>query len=160
VVVALRVPADPARAFAAFTDEIGRWWRPSPIFSFTPRAPGILSFEPGPAGRLIETRGKGRVFEIGRVKLWDPPRRLIFGWRQAAFAPDQDTEVEVTFEAVGPETRVTVEHRGWDSLPASHVARHGFPNALFLRRHAEWWQVLLAAMNAFMAEPSEEDPRP
>jgi hypothetical protein len=26
------------------------------------------------------------------------------------------------------------------------VARHHFPDALFLRRHAEWWQTLLAAM--------------
>jgi hypothetical protein len=30
------------------------------------------------------------------------------------------------------ETRVTVEHRGWDSVPQEHVARHGFPDAVFL----------------------------
>jgi hypothetical protein len=160
VVVALRVKTAPARAFAAFTGEIGRWWRPSPMFAFTPREPGVLSFEPGPEGRLIETRDRGRVFEIGKVKLWEPPHRLIVGWRQATFAPGQHTEVEVTFEAVGEETRVTVEHRGWDSVPAGHVARHGFPNALFLRRHAEWWQVLLGALNAFMAGQTQENPGP
>ena len=69
----------------------------------------------------------------------------MFGWRQATFAPSQDTEVEVRFEPVGEETRVTVEHTGWDSVPAAHVARHGFPDALFLTRHGEWWQTLLAS---------------
>ena len=63
-----------------------------------------------------------------------------------AFAPGMDTEVEVRFEAVGAETRVTVEHRGWDSVPIEHVARHHFPDGVFLRRHAEWWRVLLEGL--------------
>src|SRR5271154_3622419 len=115
------------------------------MFAFTPRDPGVLSFEPGEGGRLVQTLKSGKVFEIGRIRTWEPPYRLVFGWRQATFAADQATEVEVSFEAVGAETRVTVEHRGWDSVPGSHVARHGFPNALFLTRHGEWWQRLLAA---------------
>jgi hypothetical protein len=160
VVVALRVRADPARAFAAFTGEIGRWWRPSPMFPFTPRDPGVLSFDLGSERRLIETRAGGRVFEIGKVHVWDPPRRLVVGWRQATFAAGQETEVEVTFEPVGHETRVTVEHRGWDTIPAGHVARHGFPDAIFLRRHAEWWQALLGALNTFMAGRVEETEGP
>ena len=151
VVVALRVRATPERAFAAFTSEIGRWWRPSPMFAFTPRDPGILAFEPGPGGRLTETLASGKVFEVGRVRAWSPPLRLVFGWRQATFAPGQDTEVEVRFEAVGEETRITVEHRGWDSVPVSHVARHGFTNVLFLQRHAEWWQGLLSSLARSMA---------
>jgi hypothetical protein len=48
---------------------------------------------------------------------------------------------------VGDETRVTVQHTGWDSVPAGHVARHGFPLGVFLQRHAEWWQGLLASYN-------------
>jgi uncharacterized protein YndB with AHSA1/START domain len=146
VMVALRVKASPERAFEVFTREIGLWWRPNPLFAFTPREPGLMSFEPGEGGRLIETRANGKVFEIGRIRVWDPPSRLVFGWRQATFAPDQDTEVEVRFEAVGEDTRVSVEHRGWDSVPQEHVARHHFPDALFLRRHGEWWQALLASM--------------
>src|SRR3569623_1850541 len=97
VYVALRVAATPEQAFAAFVDEIGAWWRPSPLFETTPR-PGMLSFErPGPngeGGRLIETRAGGKVFEIGRISCWEPPRRLIFSWRQASFPPDLETEVE------------------------------------------------------------------
>jgi uncharacterized protein YndB with AHSA1/START domain len=145
VLVALRVKAPAERAFEAFVGEIGAWWRPNPLFRFTPRDPGALSFEPGEGGRLIETRAGGKVFEIGKIRAWEPPRRLVFGWRQATFAPGQDTEVEVRFEAIGDETKVTVEHVGWDTVPAEHVARHGFANALFLTRHAEWWRALLAS---------------
>ena len=148
VLVALRVPATPERAFTAFTADIGLWWRPNPMFNFTPRSPGVLAFEPGEGGRLTETLPTGTVFEIGRIRAWEPPNRLVFGWRQATFHPDQDTEVEVRFEAVGEETRVTVEHRGWDTVPAAHVARHGFPNGVFLQRHGEWWQTLLAALRS------------
>ncbi len=145
VIVALRVRATPERAFAAFVGEIGLWWRPNSMFQFTPRSPGTLSFEGGEGGRLVETRANGKVFEIGRIRTWAPPRRLVFGWRQATFAPDQDTEVEVRFEPIGDETRVTVEHTGWDSVPQAHVARHGFPATIFLTRHGEWWQSLLEA---------------
>ncbi len=145
VLVALRVKASPDRAFAAFTGEIAAWWRPNPMFQFTPRSPGVLSFDGWEGGRLIETLAGGKVFEIGKVRVWDPPRRLAFGWRQASFAEGQATEVEVRFEAVGEETRVTVEHTGWDSVPAAHAARHGFPDAAFLQRHAEWWQLLLTS---------------
>ena len=106
----------------------------------------MLAFEPEVGGRFTETLDNGKVFEIGRITAWEPPLRVAFGWRQAAFTPDQHTEVEVRFEAVGEETRVTVEHRGWDTVPAGHVARHGFPDQLFLRRHAEWWQSLLASL--------------
>jgi uncharacterized protein YndB with AHSA1/START domain len=154
VLVSLRVKASPDRAFAAFVDDIGAWWQASPLFAFTPRDPGVLAFEPGEGGRLVTTLPSGLVFEIGKIRAWDPPRRLVCGWRQAAFTPDQDTEVEVRFELVGDETRVTVEHRGWDTVPAEHVARHGFPNALFLTRHGEWWQRLLASYKAELARPT------
>ncbi|THD57977.1 SRPBCC family protein [Phenylobacterium sp.] len=144
VYVALRVKASPERAFEAFVAEIGAWWRPSPLFQTTPR-PGVLSFEPGDGGRLLETRAGGKAFEIGRIRVWDPPSRLIFSWRQANFPPDLHTEVEVGFEAVGDETRVSVEHRGFDRVPAG-AARHGFPDQVLLMRLADFWRAQLAAV--------------
>ena len=150
VIVALRVAATPLRAFEAFTQEAGAWWRPTPMFNFTPRSPGVVAFEGGIGGRFIETLPSGKIFEIGKITAWEPGVRLAFGWRQATFAPDQHTEVEVRFEAVGLETRVTVEHRGWDSVPAGNAARHGFPDALFLRRHGEWWGALLAGLGSVL----------
>jgi uncharacterized protein YndB with AHSA1/START domain len=143
ILVAVRVPASPSVAFDVFTNEIESWWQPNFLFSFTPRSPGTVRFEGGAKGRLVEELANGKVFEIGRIRAWEPGSRLVFGWRQATFVKGQDTEVEVRFEAVGEETRVTVEHRGWDSVPMEHVARHGFANPVFLRRHGEWWQAML-----------------
>jgi len=145
VYVALRVKAPPERAFAAFVGEIGAWWRPNGLFQTTPRAPGVLAFEPGEGGRLTETLASGKVFEIGRITAWEPPARLVFSWRQATFPPDLQTEVEVRFEPVGEETRVSVEHRGFDRVPAGSAARHGFPDQALLMRLAEWWRMLLTS---------------
>jgi uncharacterized protein YndB with AHSA1/START domain len=146
VFVALRVKAAPERAFAVFVEEIGAWWRPNRLFQTTPLAPGRLAFEPGPGGRLTETLAGGKVFEIGRILAWEPPARLVFTWRQASFPPDLATEVEVRFEAVGEETRVSVEHRGFDRVPADSAARHGFPDQALLLRLGEWWRDLLDAL--------------
>lgn len=144
VIVALRVKASPDEAFEAFTQEIGAWWRPNGLFQLTPRGDGVLSFEG--RERLITTLDSGKVFEIGRVTAWAPGEQVAFTWRQATFAPEQVTHVVVTFEPVGEETRLTVEHRGWDTLPQEHVARHGFPLAAFQMRQAEHWRALLAAL--------------
>ena len=144
VYVALRVKASPERAFSAFVGEIGAWWRPNGLFQTTPRAPGVLAFEAGEGGRLTETLESGKVFEIGRILVWEPPARLVFSWRQANFPPDLHTQVEVRFEAVGEETRVSVEHRGFDQVPEG-AARHGFPDEVLLMRLAEWWRALLTS---------------
>ncbi|MDO9429907.1 MAG: SRPBCC family protein [Pseudomonadota bacterium] len=146
VYVALRVKAPRERAFDAFVQEIGAWWRPSGLFQTTPRAPGVLAFEPGEGGRLTETLASGKVFEIGQITAWEPPSRLVFSWRQANFPLDLHTEVEVCFEAVGDgETRVSVEHRGFDQVPLGSAARHGFPDQALLMRLAEWWRTLLTS---------------
>lgn len=148
VLVSLRVAATPERAFAVFTREISAWWLHNPLFRFTPKSPGVLALEPWLGGAFTETLPDGKIFEIGRITVWEPFSRLAFTWRQASFAAGQMTEVEVLFEQVGVETRVTIEHRGWDTVPQEHVARHTFPDAVFLRRHAEWWQGLLESFRA------------
>ena len=148
VYVALRVPASPAETFDLFTREIALWWQPSMLFQITPRGDGALRFEPGANGRLITELANGKVFEIGRIKVWEPGSRLVFSWRQAAFAAEMTTEVEVRFEAAGDETRVSIEHRGWDSIPQAHVARHGFPEGETLKRAGEWWRASLERLKA------------
>ncbi len=148
VLVALRVGAPPARVFEAFTAEIGTWWRPNPLFRFDASRTGRLAFEAGPGGRLTETYDDGDVLEIGRIRAWEPPERVVFSWRQAGFGAEQETEVHVRFEAVGAETRVTVEHLGWDAIPQESQARHGFPLFAFQQRTAEWWRTLLESLAA------------
>jgi len=119
ILVSLRVATMPEHAFEMFVCEIGVWWRANALFRFTPRASGVVAFETGLGGRFTETSPDGQVFEIGRITVWEPGIRLAFTWRQASFAPEQVTEVEVRFEPVGNQTRVTVEHRGWDTIPSS-----------------------------------------
>ena len=146
VIVSLRVKATPQEAFDVFTQEIASWWRPNGLFQLSPRGDGVLRFERGEGGRLVTDLPNGKTFEIGRITVWAPGERLAFSWRQATFAADQVTHVEVRFEAVGDETRVTVEHRGWDAIPQEHAARHGFPLQVFQMRQAEHWRALLAGV--------------
>ena len=111
---------------------------------------GILAFESGEGGRLTETYDDGTAFVIGVVSTWAPPRLLVLSWRYASFPPDLSTELHVTFEPTGPgQTRVTVEHYGWDAIPTDHASRHNFPLASFQLRFAEWWRSLL--LRAFPA---------
>ena len=148
VFISLRVPADPTRTFEAFTAEIASWWQPDRLFQITAQGDGRLAFEPGTGGRLVTHLDNGETFEIGRISIWEPGERLVFGWRHASFAPEQSTEVEVRFEPVGDETRVSIEHRAWDTIPQRHAARHGFPEHVTLQRAADWWRASLNALRA------------
>ncbi len=148
VLVSLRVKVGPERAFEAFTREIADWWKPNGLFELTQEDTGALAFEPRQGGRLTMALANGELFEVGRIKVWEPPLRLVLSWRTERFAPDQSTEVRVSFEPVGEETRVTVEHLGWDAIPRKHAARHGFPLDVFQLRLAEWWQELLRSFSA------------
>jgi uncharacterized protein YndB with AHSA1/START domain len=157
VFIALRVPADPARTFAAFTREISLWWRPDPLFQITARGDGKLEFEPGVGGRLVTRFEDGEVFEIGRISVWEPGRRVVFTWRQASFAAELSTEVEARFEQVGEETRVSIEHRAWDTIPRRNAARHGFPEYFTLQRVADWWRRSLGALGAKFQPQNREN---
>lgn len=146
--MSLRVKATPQEAFDVFTREIAAWWKPSALLQLTPRGDGLLRFEPGEGGRLVSELPNGKVFEVGRITAWQPGELLALTWRQATFAAEQSTHVEIRFEPIDGETRVTVEHRGWEAIPQEHVARHGFPLTTFQMRQAEHWRTLLAAAGA------------
>lgn len=152
VIVSIRVAATPAQSFDVFTQEIALWWKSSGLFQATPRGDGELRFEGGEGGRLATKLTNGKTYEIGRILAWEPGALLRFTWRPPTFTPEQTTEVEVQFEAVDSQTRVTVTHRGWTDIPREHVARHGFPDGPFLQRTAEWWR---AHLNGFAARFGE-----
>jgi len=136
VVVTTVVTADPDTTFALFTDEVDAWWKTGPRF----RGPGgTLRFEPGEGGRLIQQDTDGSEFEFGRISVWKPGERLVFGWRNRNFASGEITEVEVQFEAAGASTRVTVIHRGWDALRPDHPSRHGLEGSAFSAMMGVWW---------------------
>jgi uncharacterized protein YndB with AHSA1/START domain len=69
----------------------------------------------------------------------------VLTWRQDDWAASEFTEVEVRFEPAGSGTRVTVEHGGWDRVPA---ADPGMTDG-----YSHGWQELLG----FYAQAAEED---
>jgi uncharacterized protein YndB with AHSA1/START domain len=145
VSVSTVVAVDPERAFEVFTGEIDLWWRRGPRFRSPERA-GAMRFEPGEGGRLVCEDEAGAVVEIGRVRVWKPAERLVFEWRVNNFEPGQTTEVEIVFVAVEGGTRVNLEHRGFDALPADHPVRHGLEGEAFLGMFGLWWADLLVAL--------------
>jgi uncharacterized protein YndB with AHSA1/START domain len=145
------VAAPPARVFEAFTAETDLWWQRGPRFRFGGKRRGTLSFEPRTGGRLFEafSDDPGDVFEVGKVLAWEPGARLVVEWRLTNFAPGERTEVEVLFEPAEGGTRVTLEHRGWNSLPANHPARHGESPSEHVARIGMFWGQLLTGLRVF-----------
>ena len=128
VTTAVDVGVDPDVAFEVFTGEIGSWYRRNRFTVFDFRRSVDVRFEPRAGGRLLDVydaaTGEGR--EMGRITVWEPGRRLVFMDNHA-------TEVEVRFEPIAGGTRVTLEHRGFDRLPApeaEHVRRYGWTQTL------------------------------
>lgn len=118
------VEVSPLDAFEVFTEEVDLWWRRGPRF----RGGGQdseLVFEQDSQGRRLMERGQDGAFEIGRVQVWEPGKRLVLDYRLRNFAPGERTTVEVRFEPFASGTRVVLEHRGWESIRAGHPARHG-----------------------------------
>jgi uncharacterized protein YndB with AHSA1/START domain len=144
------VAVSPGDAFTVFTREIDRWWKRGPRHRQSLEVDGVLRFE---GGRLVELSADGtrRLFEVGRVLVWEPGARLVFEWRARTFAPDEVTEVEIRFEPMNEGTRVTLEHRGWDAIPAGHPIRDGLPESAFTDRIALWWGELATGLRAHVA---------
>ena len=120
-----------------------------PKYRHAGRADGVLRIEPRLGGALSESwteAGEARAFELGRVTAWEPPARVAFTWRNATFAPFEQTEVEVTFAAMGDSTLVTVRHRGYEALRPDHPARHGLDDAGLQRMVGLWWGDLLTSL--------------
>jgi uncharacterized protein YndB with AHSA1/START domain len=112
------VRVDPATAFQLYTGGINRWWkRDSWYWNDRDRARG-LRIEPFVGGRFVEvydeTSGEG--FEIGRVRAWEPGRRVVYSWRQADWPAGEELEIEVGFAPTPDGTLVTIGVRGWERL--------------------------------------------
>jgi uncharacterized protein YndB with AHSA1/START domain len=155
--VTLFVKVTPEVAFDVFTREVDLWWRRGPKFRASGRYAGTLAFEPGVGGRLFETfdaDGEPRTAVVGRILTWEPPARLQFEWRNSNFAPHERTEVDVRFAAAPGGTQVSVEHRGWSTLPPDHPARHGLEGELFIAMIGRWWGELLTPLRERLSDPA------
>ena len=112
------VPLAQDEAFELFTDRFSDWWpKDSHHILDTPAAEAIL--EPRVGGRWYERAGDGRECDWGYVRELDRPERILLAWHltpEWKFDPDpaKATEVEVLFTAEEDQTRVTLQHRGFE----------------------------------------------
>jgi hypothetical protein len=159
IIVTTLVAADPDTAFAIFTTEVDSWWKHGPMFRPAIGNGGVLRFEPRAGGRLLETYQDGSVFEFGRVRVWEPGRRLVFDMIARSFGPGESTEVEVRFEAEGEKSRVTLENRGWDRFRQDHPVRHGMDDTAFIDMMSIWWADLLRVLQTYVIGTSGNEKR-
>jgi uncharacterized protein YndB with AHSA1/START domain len=153
--ISVSVAVPPALAFEIFTADIDRWWRRGVKFRHSSSRSGLIRMEPAVGGRLFESfdsDGTAQVIEVGRVHVWEPPRRLNFTWRNANFAPHEQTEVQVDFAPTASGTLVTVTHSGLAALRADHPARHGLQGAEFSRMIGLWWGEQMSSLRTVCAE--------
>jgi len=158
--VSITVAVSPPAAFEIFTDEIDRWWRRGIKFRHAGRRSGFIRLEPFLGGRLFESIDGDQdplVFEVGRITGWDPPRLLAFTWRNANFAPQEQTAVEVTFSATSHGTLVCVTHRGFGALRHDHPARHGLEGAPFNRMIGLWWSDQMSSLRELCSSFAARD---
>jgi hypothetical protein len=84
------------------------------------------------------------VLEIGRILAWEPGERLLILYRDGGHQLD-GTEIEVRFEPIDGGTRVTLEHRGWDTIAPDIAAgaratkRWGWTNILGWYKEWAFW---------------------
>lgn len=145
------VPLDPDETFTLFTEEVDRWWRRGPRFrAAIDGQEGVMRFEAGEGGRLLEVYGSGRdeCFELGRIVAWEPGKRLVFLMGGRDFADEEWTEVEVRFEGIDKGTRVTIEHYGFDELGMDHGVWHGQGREAFIGSMGLWWADLLVSLRS------------
>lgn len=102
-------------AFQRFTEGLGEWWPPA--YTWSGESLVEIAMEPGKGGRCYEPGPEGLQCDWGRVKVWEPPERVVFSWqispsRVPVPDPEKASQVSVIFDELGPgRTKVTFEHR-------------------------------------------------
>lgn len=115
------VDAPIEHTFRVFTEGIDTWWDPG--HHLHDAEIESMTFEPRVGGHIIDRFKDGHELAWARVLAYEPPNRVVFSWDITTdWKPSTDlaksSEIEVTFEAVGPEqTHVVLLHR--------HLDRHG-----------------------------------
>jgi uncharacterized protein YndB with AHSA1/START domain len=109
----ITVAASQERAFRVFTSNIEAWWPRDHHIGKAELKHAVL--EPKLGGRWYEVGVDGSECGWGKVLAWDPPHRVLLAWNITAewqYDPDFETELEITFSAVGPQrTQLVLEHR-------------------------------------------------
>lgn len=110
----LTVPLSPENAFRLFTADVASWW-PLASHSVGQGKAETVIMEGRAGGRFYERAGDGSTALWGEVRVWDPPRRLVYTWHPGRGA-ESAQEVELRFAPEGSGTRIELEHSGWAAL--------------------------------------------
>lgn len=124
----------PAEAFRLFTDRISDWWPPERRHTRDPNSQLVLSEASG----FCERGGDGQTVELGRIRLWDPPHRLLIDFYVGSDA-EHPTDLEVRFLPEEGGTRVCITHQ-----PEPRSAQVWAQRAV---QFARSWDVVLAALS-------------
>ena len=116
----IRVRASQGHAFEVFTSGLGRWWPRDKGIGKMPMKAAVLETKLG--GRWYELAEDGTQTNVGKVIVWEPPRRFVMTWDiNSQWKPDANvsSEVEVRFIPDGTDaTRVELEHRKFEQMGA------------------------------------------
>jgi uncharacterized protein YndB with AHSA1/START domain len=96
----------PERAFRLLTEDAGAWWPSDRRHTRDPKS--LITIESG--GRFYERATDGTEVELGVVRVFDPPRRLVLDWYPGT-GPAEPTHVEILLMPEGAGTRVHLAHR-------------------------------------------------
>ena len=94
----------PERAFEIFTSHMDRWWP-----SARRHLSGASTIRIQESGRFWEENTAGEFVELGRVTLWDSPRKIVLDFYPGT-GIEAPTEATITFTPVEKGTLVDVFH--------------------------------------------------
>ena len=116
----IRVNAAAEHAFDVFTAGLGRWWPRDMGIGKLPMKAAVMETRLG--GRWYEMAEDGTKTNVGKIIVWEPPRRFVMTWDiNSQWKPDTtvSSEVEVKFIPDGAKaTRVELEHRKFERMGA------------------------------------------
>lgn len=138
------VDADPDAAFEVFTAGLGQWW---PVDEKSVYGKGAtVAFDDGQiVERPADGGADGEPVVWGTVTRWEPPAAVAFTWHPGQPA-ERASQVVVTFAAEGSQTRVRLEHSGWESFADPAAAR---------AEYDQGWPVVLGCYQAHLGEGGE-----
>ena len=117
----IQVRTSQARAFEVFTAGLGLWW-PKKDHGIAGKPMKSMVMETRLGGHWYEVSEDGTETPIGKILVWDPPRRFVMSWDlNSQWKPDTvvNSDVEVTFIAEGKDAaRVELEHRKFERMGA------------------------------------------
>jgi len=112
IVMHFEVPLTPAEAFELFTSELDSWW-PLVGHSCSDDEHAKVHFDQRVGGEVTESSAKASApFVWGTLSEWNPPSGFAMSWHPGQ-APENATQLTVSFAQTAAGSRVTLVHDGW-----------------------------------------------